>query len=69
MTADFLPDDQIDHFSQSVEDFENPQKGANSDENYHEPHYDEYPKSKFASNLGTLLYWLLEILLEILTAL
>ena len=68
MTADFLTDDEIDHFAQSSGDFDlNPDSNANIDSNNYEP--GEKNHSKFASNLGTMLYWLLEILVEILTAL
>ena len=69
LTADFLTDDEIDHFAQSLEDFnfEKPDSSEHSNhENYREP---RNPKSKWMSNLGTMLYWLLEILVEILTAL
>ena len=70
MTADFLTDDEIDHFAQSLEDFdfEKPDSSehSNHQESYREP---RNPKSKFFSNLGSMLYWLLEILVEILTAL
>ena len=69
MTADFLTDDEIDHFAQSLEDFnfDKPDSSEHSNqENYREP---RNPKSKWMSNLGTMLYWLLEILVEILTAL
>merc|ERR1712223_2311902 len=64
LTADFLTDDEMDHFAQHPEDFERPKPNHNTD-------YETGTKNqpKFASNMGTMLYWLLEILVEILTAL
>ena len=64
LTADFLTDDEMDHFAQHPEDFESPKPNHNTN-------YETGTKNqpKFASNMGTMLYWLLEILVEILTAL
>lgn len=68
LTADFLTDDEIDHYAQSSDDYDlNPDPDANVDTNDYEP--SDRGQSRFASNMGTMLYWLLEILVEILTAL
>ena len=66
LTAEFLPEDDLDPFAKYTSENEPLGDPENLETDYSEGKSKE---TKFSSVLATTIYWLLEILFEILTAL